>query len=258
MGEAETSPQIAVVTGASLGLGRELAIGLTERGYTVVGIARSADTLAKGLGDHPVHCIAADVADPAQVARAFAEIRDTLGHPTLLFNNAAVYPHLDVLDETPESFMNTMAINLGGAFACCHEVLPAMVERGRGRIINVATFADLRPAPLSVAYSVSKGAARILTRALVADLGDRFPDILINDWIPGALKTRMGLADGIDPKTAAGWGIALAQMDDRVLNGLVFDRNQEHLAVHSWKQRLKTKIIGQDRPQIRLGAEKFP
>ena len=144
-----TQPAVAVVTGASLGLGRDLAIGLAKRGMAVAGIARSADTLAENLAGHPVHGVAADVSDPAEVARAFAEIRDTLGNPTLLINNAAVYPHRDVLDETPDSFMSTMAINLGGTFACCHEVLPAMVEKGRGRIINVATFADLRAAPLS-------------------------------------------------------------------------------------------------------------
>ena len=247
----ETS-HIAVVTGASLGLGQALATGLAARGIKVAGIARNPDTLAEGLAHHAVHAVAADVSDPAAVARAFDEIRGVLGDPTILINNAAVYPHRDILEETPDSFNQTMAINLGGTFACCHQVLPAMVAKGRGRIINVATFADLRPAPLSAAYSVSKGAGRILTRALLADLGDRFPDILINDWIPGALKTRMGLTDGIDPETAAGWGIDLALRHDRALNGVVFDRDREHRPPLSLKGRLKAKLLGRDRPIFTL------
>lgn len=252
MTKTSSSAHVAVVTGASLGLGRALAIQLAKRGIAVAGIARNADTLNEGLNDFPVHKVIGDVSDPASIKSAFADIRDTLGHPTILINNAALYPHRDVLDETPDSFMATMAVNLGGPFACCHEVLPAMVAAGKGRIINVATFADLRPAPLSAAYSVSKGAARILTRALVADLGDRFPDIIINDWVPGALRTRMGLTDGIDPDTAASWGVSLALLEDRFLNGLVFDRNREHQQPQSLKQRLKARILTQGRAPVLL------
>lgn len=243
---------VAVVTGASMGLGLALAVALARRGVTVAGIARNAETLRAAVSDHPVHAFAADVGDPGAVAATFRDIRDRLGDPAILINNAAVYPHRDILDETPESFMATVGINLGGAFNCCHAVLPAMVERGAGRIINVATFADLRPAPLAAAYSVSKGATRILTRALIADLGDRFPGIVINDWIPGALNTRMGLADGTEPAVAAEWGATLAMMDARSLNGVLFERNCEHIAPKSLKRRLKERLLGRARPPVRL------
>jgi len=229
-----------------------MAIAMAGQGVAVAGLARSRDTLEAALGDYPVHLVAADVGDTAAVAAAFADIRDRLGAPTILVNSAAIYPRRDILDETPDSFMETIEVNLGGAFRCCHEVLPAMVENGAGRIVNVATFADIRPAALAASYSVSKGAMRILTKSLVADLGDRFPGIVINDWIPGALKTRMGLADGINPELAATWGVRLALMDDRALNGKTFEQNREYAAPKSFKQRLKARMLGQKQPLVRL------
>ena len=79
---------------------------------------------------------------------------------------------------------------------------------------------------------------------MVADLGDRFPDIVISDWVPGALKTEMGIANGIDPATAAEWGAILAMAHDRTLNGSLFVENQERLPVVSHKRRLFNKLIG--------------
>lgn len=250
-----TTPHIAVVTGASQGLGRALVHELAGRGVRVAALARdpaALNALVAEVTGVPVVPVTADVADPAQVARAFGEIRETLGHPTILINNAAVYPRRDLLEETPESLMAAVAINLGGVIACCHAVLPEMVARGQGRIINVATFADLRPAPRAAAYSVSKGAARIFTKSLVAELGDRFPGIVINDWIPGALATRMGPSDGITPEDAARWGATLALRDDRALNGLTFDRNIEHQEPRSLKRKLKHMVLGGYRPPIEL------
>ena len=163
------------------------------------------------------------MADPAQVTRAFADI----GPVTRLINNAALYPRRDFLDETAETFMATIAVNLGGVVACTRAALTGMVDRGQGRILNVSTFADLTPLPASAAYAVGKGAARILTRALIADLGDRFPHIVINDWMPGMLATRMGIAQGLPPETAARWGATLALMDDPTLTGTTWEMDRE-------------------------------
>lgn len=248
-------PPIAVVTGASQGLGRALALALADRGVTVAALARDAQALAEVAAAGTtgrIHPFATDVGDAAATARTFAEIERDLGAPKILINNAGVYPHRDILDETPDSFFHTVGINLGGAVNCCHAVLPAMVDRGSGRILNVGSFADLRPAPMSAAYSVSKGALRILTRALVADLGDRFPGIVINDWLPGVLDTRMGRPDGIDPGRAAEWGARLALMNDRNLNGLVFLEDHEHREPKSMKGRLKDRILRTGRAPVRL------
>lgn len=245
---------VAVVTGAGAGLGRALAITLANKGLEVAGIGRSAaplQDLSEEL-DESFLPVTADVADPASVTAAMAQITAKWGTPDILINNAAVYPHRDILDETPESFAQTMDINLGGVLHCCLAVLPDMIARGHGRIVNISTFADVAPAPTAAAYSVSKGAARILTRALIADLGDRFPDIVINDWIPGALRTQMGIPEGIAPEDAAQWGARLATWRDPMLTGRVFDRDTEVLAPLSAKRKLLNRLTGRRQTPLRL------
>lgn len=233
---------IAVVTGAGSGLGRALAIELTKRGMKVVGFGRrmhaleETGLLAEGGQFFPMHV---DVADGVRVHKAFKIIAATHGPVTLLINNAGVYPHRDIFDETVESFMETLSINLGGTFACSREALESMSDAGIGRIINVSSFADIAPIPASSAYAVSKGAGQILTRALTADLGDRFPDIVVSTWMPGMLATDMGISHGLPPKVAAKWGTNLALMHDRSLNGVVFEMDTEVPPVRGLKQKLK-------------------
>ncbi|WP_353473407.1 SDR family NAD(P)-dependent oxidoreductase [Salipiger sp. H15] len=237
---------IAVVTGAGSGLGRAMAIELARRGFTVAGIGRRRAALEETramAGPDRFHPYPADVALPEEVAQAFARIRAERGRIALLINNAATYPRRDLLDESAESFMATVAANLGGTVACSRAALEDMVETGRGRILNVATFADLAPLPASAAYSVSKGAARIFTRALIADLGDRFPGIVIGDWMPGMLKTQMGIPDGLPPEQAAAWGVALAVNADPALTGAVFEMDREILPPRGLKGRLKDLLL---------------
>lgn len=244
----DASGEVAVVTGASSDLGRALTAALARKGVAVVGIARSPFEV-----DLPsILPLVADVRDTEVVTRAFETVRERLGAPTILINSAEVYPHRDILEETPQSFMDTVQINLGGAFNCCHAVLPQMVAAGTGRIINVVTFADILPVPLAAGYSVSKGALRILTRALVADLGDRFPGIVINDWVPGTHKPRKGIPDGVDPELAAEWGANLALLRDPAINGLVFLQDREHLPPRSLRRRVKERVLGQGRTRVRL------
>lgn len=235
--------EIAVVTGAGSGLGRALAVALCAKGLRVAGLGRRAEALeqtAKLAGDGFLPVVA-DVADPAQVRAAFETIR-AVAPVSRLINNAAVYPHRDMLDETGESFMQTVAINLGGTVACTAEALKDMTTSGRGRILNVSSFADMHPLPCSAAYSVSKGAVTTFSRALVADLGDRLPKIVINTWMPGMLNTEMGLAEGLDPAVAAKWGAGLALWEDPSLNGAVFEMDREVLPPRGLKGRLKDAV----------------
>ncbi|GAA6181775.1 SDR family NAD(P)-dependent oxidoreductase [Shimia sp. NS0008-38b] len=237
------SEQFAVITGAGSGLGRALATALCARGIAVAGLGRRADALqdTATLAGEKFTPIVADVSDPQEVAAAFAHIR-AIAPVSILINNAAVYPHRDILDETGESFMQTVATNLGGTVACSREALKDMTVAGRGRIINVSSFADLSPLPCSAAYSVSKGAVTIFSRALVADLGDRLPNIVVSTWMPGMLNTSMGLAEGLDPAVAAQWGAALALWDDPTLNGAVFEMNREILPSRGLKGRIKDVV----------------
>lgn len=242
---------LAIVTGAGRGLGRALSLELVSRGVTVAGIGRTAahlDETAR-LAGPAFHPVAADIADPAAVRTAFARIA-ALGDLDILINNAALYPRRDILDESPESFMATVAVNLGGTLACTRAALDSFTRTGQGRILNVATFADVAPIPASAAYATSKGAARILTRALVADLADRFPRIVITDWMPGMLATGMGIPDGLDPAVAARWGATLALMTDPGLTGTIWERDRELLPPRSLKRRLLDRLTGR-RPKAR-------
>lgn len=244
---------IVVVTGAGGGLGRALARALDRRGMAVAALGRDADALEETASGGRITPVICDIREAGAVTAAFAKLEDR-APVSVLINNAAIYPRRDILDESAESFMDVVATNLGGVVAATRAALTGMVERGEGRILNVATFADIVPIPASAAYATSKGAARIFTRALVADLGDRFPGIVVGDWMPGMLSTRMGLADGIAPEIAAEWGAELALWHDPSLNGAVFEMDRELPPTRSLKRRVADRMLFR-RPVIRrLGA----
>lgn len=235
---------VAVVTGAGSGLGRALARGLAAQGVRVAALGRRLDALeVTAAGHEGIVPVACDVSDPRVLEASFERVRTELGPVLLLVNNAAVYPHRDVFGESQESFMQTVATNLGGTFGATRLALEDMAEAGFGRIVNIASFADIAPLPASSGYSVSKGAQLILTRALVADLTDRLPDIVISDWLPGMLATEMGVPDGLDPEIAAKWGVTLALWHERSLNGVTFEMMRELPPARSLKARLKDRLL---------------
>lgn len=255
---------LAVVTGAGGALGSELSVELAQRGRAVVGIGRSDGPLeataarVRSAGG-TFHALRADLSQPAAVTSVFEEIR-RIGPVALLVNNAAVHPLRDIMDETMESFMFTVAVNLGSVMGCTRAALVDMVERGSGRIMNVASFAGGDPLPGHGAYAVSKGAARIFTRSLIADLSARFPRIVINDWMPGILATEMGIPDGLDPAVSARWGAELALWHDPSLTGTIWDRDFEVLPQRSLARRVVDRLRFRQPPQARrlTPASQYP
>ncbi|WEK03729.1 MAG: SDR family NAD(P)-dependent oxidoreductase [Candidatus Devosia phytovorans] len=245
-GVAPLVDPLVVITGAGSGLGRAMAASFCRKGIPVVGFGRSPSTLGQAedsIASAIFTAMVVNVADEDAVKLAFRTLRERHGDPSILINNAAVYPHRDFMEESGTTFMQTLAVNLGGVVNCSRAVLDTMTISGRGRIVNVGSFAGQAPTPAGSAYSVSKGAARIFTQALVADVADRFPDIVVSTWMPGVLNTQMGLANGLDPDIAAEWGVDLAMRNDRSLNGAEFERNTEILPSRSAKRRVLDAVL---------------
>ncbi len=170
----ELMGQGAVVTGAGRGIGRAIAQALARAGARVAVAARSRDQLDETVAsiqkqDGYAVALAMDVTNPGAVERTVREAERQLGAIDLLVNNAGIGG-----DEGPiwaghaEEWWRTLEVNLRGPFLCARAVLPGMVARRRGRIINVASNSGTRPSADYSAYSVSKAALLRLTDCLAA------------------------------------------------------------------------------------------
>jgi NAD(P)-dependent dehydrogenase (short-subunit alcohol dehydrogenase family) len=193
-----------VITGAGSGVGRGLAVGFCSDGADVVGIGRTEADLARTaeLCAGRMHWIAGDVARETDVERLFAEAHARHGKVDILVNNAALYPKQRFLETPQREWAYAIETNLIGLAHCCRLALPGMLERGHGRILNMGSFAWLRPIPASSAYAASKAAVRTFTRALASEIDrQRFPDVLVNELLAGVYRTRMSEV-GEDPADA--------------------------------------------------------
>jgi NAD(P)-dependent dehydrogenase (short-subunit alcohol dehydrogenase family) len=165
---------VALVTGGGRGIGRAVATALAAEGAAVAVVARTATELQQtaeailAAGGEAIPVVA-DVARPADVARAVEATR-ALGPIELLVNNAGVGGSIGPMWESdPESWWRAVEINLRGTFNCTNAVLPEMVERERGRIINVASDAGVYRWPLVSHYAVAKAAVIKLTENLATE-----------------------------------------------------------------------------------------
>lgn len=166
---------VALVTGGGRGVGRILAQALAGAGASVGLLARSADQLAETVrliaaAGGVAAAATADLTDTAATARALDELRRRLGPVDLLVNNAGVSgPWGPAWTVDAGSWWRAVEVNLGGVFLCCRLVVPEMITRGGGRIINVTSRAGQFRWPQMSAYSVSKAAVIKLTENLAAE-----------------------------------------------------------------------------------------
>jgi 3-hydroxybutyrate dehydrogenase len=184
----------AVVTGGGRGIGRAVARALAEEGAAVVVSARSTQEIeavaAELVADgHTAHAVTCDVADEASVKTLAEAAAKLLGTVDVLVNNAGIALSNPVKRLPLEEWNRIMAINATGTFLCTRAFIQGMIDRGWGRVINVASVAGLRGGRYIAAYSASKHAQIGFTRALAAEVADQ--GITVNAICPGYVDTPM-------------------------------------------------------------------
>ena len=194
--------KIALVTGSSRGIGREIAKTLSREGYRVCINYRirqdCADSLARELTaeGHTVMTVQADVSDREQVNAMVKKVEDTWGPVSLLVNNAGVAGQAQIQDVTQEMWRHYFGVNVDAAFYTAQAVLPAMLHAHEGCIINISSMWGLRGASCEVTYSATKAALIGFTRSLAAELAPT--RIRVNCVAPGVVKTDM--LDALPPE----------------------------------------------------------
>lgn len=188
--------EIALITGASRGIGRAIAIKFAQAGFSLaINCRSSAQELeqfaAELKNSYHVPCLPliGDIGSEDFVADAFHMIEDTLGSVSILVNNAGI-SHIGLLaDMSLEEWNRIIQTNLTSVFFCCRRAIPSMVRRQSGRILNISSVWGSTGASCEVAYSASKGGVNSFTRALAKELAPS--NISVNAIACGVIDTQM-------------------------------------------------------------------
>ena len=195
MSAFDLSGKMALVTGASRGIGRAIAIALAEAGAAVAVNYRERATEAVQVRDHIAKAggravlAAADVSQADAVARMVAEVEAALGPVDILVNNAGIALIRSLEDLTEADFDQTIAVNLKSAFMCTGAVLPGMRARQWGRIVNISSAAARGAGVIGPHYNASKAGMEGLTRGYAARLAKE--GITVNAVAPALIATDM-------------------------------------------------------------------
>jgi NAD(P)-dependent dehydrogenase (short-subunit alcohol dehydrogenase family) len=236
--------RVAVLTGASRGIGRAIALRLAAAGAHVVVSSRRLDNVEavaaeiRAAGGQSL-AIEAHVGDPAAVESLVARTAEAYGGLDIVVNNAATNPHFGPLLSADEGqWDKILDTNAKAAFRLCRAAVPHLEARGGGKIINVASVAGLQPSPGMGLYGISKAALIMLTRQLAMELGAA--NIQVNALAPGVIKTRFSrvlwqtpqISDSIlghlplghfgEPDDVAGLALYLASPASDYVTGAVF------------------------------------
>jgi 3-oxoacyl-[acyl-carrier protein] reductase len=184
-----------LVTGASRGIGREVARQFAQNGYAVAihyhQNKEMAQSLCEELSSQGFPCILvqSDVANRAQVEKMTEQVLTKFGHIDVLVNNAGIAQQKLFTDITEDDWDTLFNVNVKGMYHCCQSVLPGMIRRHSGKIINLSSIWGLTGASCEVHYSAAKAAVIGLTKALAKELGPS--NIQVNCVAPGVIDTDM-------------------------------------------------------------------
>jgi NAD(P)-dependent dehydrogenase (short-subunit alcohol dehydrogenase family) len=190
--DLELSGRVAVVTGASKGIGLAITEALVREGARVVAASRSRTPELEALGDDVLHA-PADLMDPDAPAEVIARAVEAFGGLDILVNNAGGpppgdhLPHGGFLGRTDAHWHAILEFNLLSAVRACRAALPVLVERGGGAIVNVSSGNGRQPVPFNLDYSAAKAALMNLTKALSEEFGPQ--GVRVNGIAPGPTLT---------------------------------------------------------------------
>ena len=225
----EIAGKVALITGAGRGIGRATAIALAQEGIHVGLVGRTIENLqnvAEELKayDVKVAMAAADVADLDSITAAVEAIRGELGAIDILINNAGISKFGGFMELTPEEWTKIIDVNVKGVYYTTRAVLPEMMERNTGDIVNISSTAGQRGAPLTSAYTASKAAVIGLSESLMLEV--RKKNIRVSTLTPSTIATDMAvelkLTDGnpekvMQPEDLADFIVAQLKLHPRVV-----------------------------------------
>ncbi len=207
MTQFDLTGKVAIVTGASRGIGEAIALAYAAAGAAVVVTSRKLENIGpvaekiREQGGQAL-ALAAHAGRQADAAATAAQALEAFGRIDIVVNNAATNPHFGPLLAASENQWDKIfEVNVKGYFYLIQAVAPIMRKQGGGKIINVASIAGINPAPQMGVYSVSKAAVIMLTKALAAELGPA--NIQVNALVPGFIRTRFSAALWSSPQLSA-------------------------------------------------------
>ena len=187
--------QVAIVTGGATGIGHAIASRLGGEGARILIVDLDRDEAERAVGEFAASAIdvriqVGDVADPSVAASSVSQALETWGRIDVLVNNAGIGGNVAPIWELPVEEMDRVyRSNLRGVFLFCHEVIPHMMERDYGRIVNIASIAGKEGNPRMVPYSATKAAVIGLTKSVGKELANT--GIRVNCITPAVIQTRI-------------------------------------------------------------------
>ena len=195
--------KVAIVTGACKGIGRAIAIAYAREGASIVAGDLLCGEWGQGLLEEisavggKATAVQADVSNLAEHEKLINAAVEQFGALNILVNNAGVEIHESVLGAKPETWEQTINVNVRGAYFLSSKAASVMSASGGGKIINISSVHDTQPLRERAIYSISKGGMRMMTKSLAFELAEH--DILVNGISPGAILTDLNRKSLSDP-----------------------------------------------------------